>query len=57
MLGKRSVTPYTAMRLARFFSNSERSWLGLQSDYDLEETRRTVGDRIRREVRRRRFVA
>ena len=40
VLGKRSVTPDTALRLARYFGTSERFWLGLQTDYDLEEARR-----------------
>ncbi len=40
MLGKRSVTPDTALRLSRYFGTSSRFWLGLQMDYDLEETER-----------------
>ena len=50
--GKRSVTADTALRLARYFGTSERFWLGLQMDCDLEETRRRLGDRLE-EVRRR----
>lgn len=50
VLGKRAVTSDTALRLARFLGTSERFWLGLQTDYDLEETTRRVGDRIAREV-------
>ena len=34
--GKRSMTADTALRLARYFGTSERFWLNLQSDYDLE---------------------
>ena len=34
---KRSVTADTALRLARFFGTSEGFWMGLQTDYDLEE--------------------
>jgi antitoxin HigA-1 len=33
---RRSVTPDTALRLARYFSTSARFWLNLQSAYDLE---------------------
>jgi antitoxin HigA-1 len=44
VLGKRSVTPDTALRLARYFGTSERFWLGLQMDYDLEEARRRIAD-------------
>ena len=36
VLGKRAVTPDTALRLARYFATSERFWLGLQMDYDLD---------------------
>ena len=51
VLGKRSVTPDTALRLARFFGASEEFWLGLQMDYDLEEARRGLSGKIAREVR------
>jgi len=37
VLGKRAITPNTALRLARYFGISERFWLGLQMDFDLEE--------------------
>jgi len=43
VLGKRGVTADTAIRLARALGTSERFWLGLQADYDLEEARRTLG--------------
>lgn len=36
VLGKRSITADTALRLATFFGTSEGFWLGLQADYDLE---------------------
>lgn len=51
VLGKRSITADTALRLGRYFGVSERFWLGLQDDYDLEETRNKLGDRLDREVR------
>ena len=34
--GKRSTTADTALRLARYFSTSERFWLNLQTRFDLE---------------------
>lgn len=34
-LERRGVTPDTAMRLARFFGGDARSWLNLQTAYDL----------------------
>lgn len=57
VLAKRAITPDTALRLARHFGTSERFWLGLQADYDLEETRRELGARIRREVKPRQSAA
>ncbi len=51
VLGKRSITPDTALRLSRFFGTSIRFWLGLQMDYDLEKTERAAAARIKREVR------
>jgi addiction module HigA family antidote len=50
VLGKRSVTPDTALRLARYFGTSERFWLGLQMDYELEEAQLETGEAIQREV-------
>ena len=47
---KRAITADTALRLARFFSTSERFWLNLQSRYDLEIGRDRLGHRLRKEV-------
>ena len=38
VLGKRSVTADTALRLGRYFQMSPQFWLGLQMDYDLDVT-------------------
>lgn len=46
VLGKRAVTADTALRLARYFGTSEQFWMGLQSDYDLEEARKHLGRKI-----------
>ncbi|MGZ9167098.1 MAG: HigA family addiction module antitoxin [Anaerolineales bacterium] len=51
VLGKRSVTADTALRLARFFGNSPQFWLGLQTQYDLDITEDILGKRLEREVR------
>lgn len=48
VLGKRGVTADTAVRLAAALGTSERFWLGLQADYDLEEAHRTLGDIARK---------
>ncbi len=39
--GKRSVTPDTALRLARVTGMSAEFWLGLQQDWDLWHTLRS----------------
>ena len=36
--GQRPVTADLALRLARFFGTTPGFWLGLQTDYDTEET-------------------
>jgi plasmid maintenance system antidote protein VapI len=36
---------------ARYFGTSERFWLGLQVDFDLEEARTALSDRLEREVK------
>jgi addiction module HigA family antidote len=51
--GKRAVTADTALRLARYFGTSEAFWMGMQADYELEEARERLGDRLDREVRSR----
>jgi len=38
ILGKRSVTPDTAFRLAKFFNTTADFWIGLQTNYDMWET-------------------
>lgn len=50
VLSKRAITADSALRLARYFGVSEGFWMGLQADYDLEETRRQLGDRLDKEV-------
>jgi len=48
--GKRAVTADTALRLAKFFGTSVKFWMGLQTDYDVEEAQRKLGTRLEREV-------
>jgi addiction module HigA family antidote len=36
--GNRSITADTALRLSIYFGNSPKFWLGLQDDFDIEET-------------------
>ncbi|MBI5120510.1 MAG: HigA family addiction module antidote protein [Rhodospirillales bacterium] len=42
VLGKRTVTADTDLRLARYFGLSEGFFLGLQADFDLMERRRAI---------------
>ena len=51
VLGKRSITADTALRLSRFFGNSAEFWLGLQMDYDLRLVRQKLAARLDDEVR------
>ena len=48
VLGKRSISADTALRLARAFGNSEQFWMGLQADYELEEARKVAAAEIRK---------
>lgn len=47
---RRSVTPDTALRLARYFGTDAQSWLNLQLSYDLKIAEAELKDRIEREV-------
>jgi antitoxin HigA-1 len=42
ILGKRGISADTAIRLAKRFGNSERYWMQLQADFDLEEARKAL---------------
>lgn len=44
VLGKRSISADTDLRLARYFGVSEGFFLGLQADYDLMQRRREIAD-------------
>ena len=47
VLGKRSISADTALRLARVFGTSEAFWMGLQADYDLEQVREQIAPMLR----------
>lgn len=42
VLGKRTITADTDLRLARYFGMSEGFFIGLQADYDLMQRRRLI---------------
>ncbi|KAA5602691.1 HigA family addiction module antitoxin [Blastochloris sulfoviridis] len=44
--GRRSVSPNTALRLARYFGTSTEFWIGMQAAYDLELARNAAASRI-----------
>lgn len=48
--GKRGVSPETAMRFARYFGNSARFWLNLQTAYQLATAEAEFGERIASEL-------
>ena len=50
-LGKRSITPDTALRLARYFGMSAEFWMTLQQRYDLQCAKDELEARLEREVR------
>ncbi|HCK85028.1 MAG TPA: addiction module antidote protein, HigA family [Hyphomonadaceae bacterium] len=49
--GKRGVSPETALRLGRYFGNSARFWLNLQTAYELALAEREIGARVANEVK------
>ena len=51
VLGKRSISADTALRLSRYFRLSERFWLNLQSAYDLAVEKDRLEGRIESEVK------
>ncbi len=48
--GKRPVTAELALRLGRYFKQSPRYWLNLQSRYDMDVAEDAVGAKVVQEV-------
>ncbi len=46
--GERAITAETALLLSRFFGNSAKFWMGLQSQYDLELAEDRISHRLSR---------
>lgn len=40
--GNRRMTADTALRLAKYFGNSAKFWLGLQNDFDIEAENKSL---------------
>ena len=49
--GKRPVTAELALRLGRYFGQSPRYWLNLQSRYDMDTAEDTLSDQVKKQVR------
>jgi addiction module HigA family antidote len=47
---RRSITPDTALRLARYFNTTARFWLNLQAAYDLEVAEDKLAHKIAQHV-------
>ena len=50
VLGRRSITPDTALRLSRYFGITPEFWLNLQMRYDLEDANRNLKKKIAKEI-------
>ncbi len=44
VLGKRAITPDTALRLAAYFGTDPQFWMNLQNHYDLEAARASLAN-------------
>ena len=51
VLGKRSITADTALRLAKYFGVSPQFWLNLQIHYDLEVAKDTLADTLEKDIK------
>ncbi len=57
VLGKRSITTDTALRLSEYFRLSEKFWLNLQMKYNLEIEKDRLKNKLKKEVKRREKVS
>ena len=48
--GKRGISADTAIRLARYLGTTERFWLNLQSQYELDVEHDRLGGRLEEEI-------
>lgn len=47
---RRGITGDTALRLGRYFGTTPEFWLNMQRDFELEQAREALGERLEREV-------
>lgn len=45
--GRRRVTADTALRLSKYFGTTPKFWLGLQDDFDIEESQRLLTEELK----------
>jgi len=50
-LGKRGITPDTALRLGRYFGVAAEFWMNLQQRHDLEVRRDQIARELQRDIR------
>ena len=50
ILGKRGISPETALRLGRYFGTGAGLWVRMQGTYDLWKAEKEHGAKINREV-------
>jgi len=46
VLGKRTITADTALRLAKAYGNSVQFWMGLQDEYEVREARLSIKEQL-----------
>ena len=51
VLGKRSITADTALRLARYFGTTPEFWLNMQNAYELEVAKEKLAGKLETEVK------
>ena len=49
--GERGISADTAIRLARYFGMSIEFWTGIQTHYEIEQAKMTLGNRLEAEVK------
>lgn len=51
VLGRRTITADTALRLAQGLGRTPQYWMGLQVDYELAQAQEALGERLAQEIR------
>ncbi len=49
--GEKEISADIALRLARYFGMSVEFWMGIQTHYEVEKAKMTLGDRLEKEVK------